>query len=166
MFIDSPKKPRQQERWKVDFTEEDDELVCNEDGNDPIVVIAIIVNFKVRRILVDSGNAVEVLTYEAFQKIGLKKNALKKASPLYNFANHPVEVKGSITLPVTLGDDKHTTTEHVQFFVVDYAMAYNVNFERPTMKMTRMVVASFCMKIKFPTKTAVGYMQSDQRVVR
>ncbi|KAK5846637.1 hypothetical protein PVK06_002933 [Gossypium arboreum] len=95
---------------------------------------------------------------EAFQKMGLKEKALKKASPLYSFTNHPAEVKGSITLPVTLRDDEHTTTKYVQFFVVDHPMAYDVIFGRPIIRMERMIIATLCMKIKFPTKTRVGYM--------
>ncbi|KAH1082029.1 hypothetical protein J1N35_021790 [Gossypium stocksii] len=88
--------------------------------------------------------------------------ALSKAGPLYGFTNHPVKVKGSITLPVTLGDGEHTTTKYIQIFVVDYSMAYNAIFGRSIMRMAKMVIAIFCMKIKFPTRTRVGFMRSDQ----
>ncbi|KAH1056455.1 hypothetical protein J1N35_034520 [Gossypium stocksii] len=43
--------------------------------------------------------------------MGLKEQSLSKANPLYSFMNHPVEVKSLITLPVTLEDGKHTTTD-------------------------------------------------------
>lgn len=46
----------------------------------------------------------------------LKEQDLYKASSLYGFGNHPIEVKGCITLHVTLGNGEHTTTEHVLFF--------------------------------------------------
>ncbi|KAK5824923.1 hypothetical protein PVK06_019712 [Gossypium arboreum] len=61
-----------------------------------------IVGFEVKRILMDSGSAAEVLTREAYQKMGLKEQALKRTSLLYGFANHLVEVKGCITLPITM----------------------------------------------------------------
>ncbi|KAK5802913.1 hypothetical protein PVK06_030545 [Gossypium arboreum] len=51
----------------------------------------------------------KVLTWDAYQKVGLNEQALKKASPLYGFANYPVEVKGCITLHITLRDDKNST---------------------------------------------------------
>ncbi|KAK5802236.1 hypothetical protein PVK06_029821 [Gossypium arboreum] len=71
----------------------------------------------------------------------LKEQALSKANPSHGFVNHPVEVKGSITLLVTLGDSEHTTTEYVQFFVVDNPVAYNDIFIHPIMRTMKMVVA-------------------------
>lgn len=62
----------------------------------------MIVGLEVKRIILDSGSSVEVLTWEAYQKIGLKEQALKRASLFYGFANRSVKVKGCITLPVTL----------------------------------------------------------------
>ncbi|KAH1097275.1 hypothetical protein J1N35_014196 [Gossypium stocksii] len=64
---------------------------------------------------------------------------------------------------VTLGDREHTTIEYVQFYIVDHPMAYNIIFGRT---MQRMVVATFCMKIKFLTKTRVDFLQSNQRTAR
>lgn len=51
----------------------------------------------------------EVLTYEAYCKMGLKEQALKKANPLCGLANKSGEVKRCITLPVTLEDGEHMT---------------------------------------------------------
>ncbi|KAA3484423.1 Retrovirus-related Pol polyprotein from transposon 17.6 [Gossypium australe] len=117
------------EKWSVKFGCDNKKLVRDEEGNYPMVVSAIVVRFKVKRILVDSGSAVEVLSWQVYQNMGLKEQALSEASPLY----------------VLRGD---------------HPMAYNTIFGRP---MERMVVATFCMKIKFPTKTSVGFLQSDQR---
>ncbi|KAH1122017.1 hypothetical protein J1N35_005177 [Gossypium stocksii] len=93
--------------------------------------------FEVKRILADSGSAVEVLSWDAYQKMGLKEQMLSKASLLYGFMNYPVEVKGSITLSIILRDDKHTTMEYVQLYVVDHPMAYNAIFRRPIMRMKK-----------------------------
>lgn len=84
--------------------------MCDEEGNDLMVVSTTIKCFEVKRILVDSRSAVEILVWEAYQKMGLKEQTLSNADLLYGFANHPIEVKGSITLPVTLGDSEHKTT--------------------------------------------------------
>ncbi|KAK5842532.1 hypothetical protein PVK06_004904 [Gossypium arboreum] len=72
-----------------------------------------------------------------------------------------VKVKGSITLPVILGDGEHTTIEYIQFYMVNYLMPYNAIFGRPIMRMARMVIAIFYMKIKFSTKTRVGFPRFD-----
>ncbi|KAK5771818.1 hypothetical protein PVK06_048063 [Gossypium arboreum] len=128
-----------------------------------MVVSTTVVGFKVKRILVDNGNTVEVLSWDTYQKIGLNKQTLSKASPLYGFANHPIEVKGSITLLVTLRDDKQTTTKFDQFQMVDHPMVYNVIFGMPIIRMENMVVTIFCIKIKFLTKIGVGFLRPDQR---
>ncbi|KAH1091438.1 hypothetical protein J1N35_018695 [Gossypium stocksii] len=116
--------------------------VMEKEGNDPMVVSAAIAGFEVKKILFNSGSAVE------------------------DFTNHHVEVKRYITLPITLGDDEHTTTEYVRFFVVDHSMAYNAIFGQLIMRMARMMIATFCIKIKFPTRTGIGFMQSNQRIAR
>ncbi|KAK5812285.1 hypothetical protein PVK06_027712 [Gossypium arboreum] len=102
----------------------------------------------------------------AILRVSRRLEVLSKASPLYGFGNHPVKVKGSITLPVTLGDGEHTTTEYVQFFVMNHPMAYNAIFERLIMRMENMVVATFCINVKFPTRIGVGFMRSNQRTAR
>lgn len=48
-------------------------LVCDEGGNDPMVVFATITCFEVKRILVNSVSVVEVLTWEAYQRTRLKE---------------------------------------------------------------------------------------------
>lgn len=73
-----------------------------------MVVLVTVADFEVKRILVNNKSVVEVLSWEAYQKMGLKEQALSKAGLLYSFANHPAEVKGSITLPITLRDGEHT----------------------------------------------------------
>ncbi|KAK5771436.1 hypothetical protein PVK06_047640 [Gossypium arboreum] len=118
--------------------------------------------FKVKRILIDNGSVVEVLSWDVYQKMGPKEQALSKASLLYDFANHPIEMKGLVIIPVTLEDSEHITTEYIQFYIVDHPMAYNALFERPIMRMKKMVVTTFYMKIKFPTKIGVGFLCLDQ----
>ncbi|XP_016679251.1 uncharacterized protein [Gossypium hirsutum] len=98
--------------------------------------------------------------------MGLKEQVLSKASLLYGFTNHRVKVKGSIALLVTLGDGEHTTTEYVQFFVVDHPMAFNAIFGRLIMRTVKMVVTKFSIKIKFSTRTGIKFMRSDQRTTR
>ncbi|KAH1091559.1 hypothetical protein J1N35_018816 [Gossypium stocksii] len=111
MSVNSLKRLCQQEKWKVEFNDEDENSIYDKEGNDPVAISATIIGFEVKKILDNSGSV--VLTWDACQKIGLNEQALKKVSPLYGFANHPVEVKGCITLLITLRDDEHTTTKYV-----------------------------------------------------
>ena len=74
-----------------------------DDGNDPIVVLVVINTFLVERILIDDGNAVKVLMWEAFKEMGLDESQLKPSGPIYGFANQPIRPKGVITLPIAIG---------------------------------------------------------------
>ncbi|KAK3017386.1 hypothetical protein RJ639_006321 [Escallonia herrerae] len=72
--------------------------------DDSLVVTLRVGNFDVKRIFVDNGSSAEVLFYEAFQKMNISSDQLRKMdTPLYGFSNHPVAVEGIITLTVTIG---------------------------------------------------------------
>ncbi|KAK5839780.1 hypothetical protein PVK06_008619 [Gossypium arboreum] len=60
-LLSVPKRSRYQEKWNVEFESDNEELICDEEGNDPMVVSATVTGFKVKRILVDSGSIVKVL---------------------------------------------------------------------------------------------------------
>ncbi|TYG45460.1 hypothetical protein ES288_D11G175400v1 [Gossypium darwinii] len=122
-------------------------------GNDPLVVSSTIASFQVKRILIDSCSEVEVLSWQAFKQFGLKDSTLRQASSIYGFSNHPIEVRGFMVLPLVLGDDEHTVMKMVEFSVVNNTTASNIIFGWPLMKMVKMVVATFCLKVKFPTST-------------
>ena len=51
---------------------------------DALVIKAMIANNNVHRMLVDNGSSVDILYYQAFEKIGLKVNDLKPShNPIY-----------------------------------------------------------------------------------
>ena len=52
------------------------------------------------------------------------------------------------------------------FLVVDQPSAYNVIIGRPLMKKTNMVPVVYCLTVKFPTPTKVGYIKADQATAR
>ena len=98
--------------------------------------------------------------------MGLDENQLRLAGPIYEFANQSIQVKGVITLPITIGQGEHTVTEMADFLVVDQPSAYNTIIDRPLMKKTNMVSTVYCLTVKFPTPTRVGYIKTDQAMAR
>ncbi|KAH1122725.1 hypothetical protein J1N35_005885 [Gossypium stocksii] len=54
----------QRERWSVKFGNENEELIYDKEDNDLMVVLVTVAGFEVKRILVDSGNTVEVLSWD------------------------------------------------------------------------------------------------------
>ncbi|KAK3025049.1 hypothetical protein RJ639_044800 [Escallonia herrerae] len=71
--------------------------------DDPLVITIKAGNFDVKRVLVDNGSSAEVLFYDAFKKMNISTDRLRKMdTPLYGFYNQPVTVKGIIALPVAI----------------------------------------------------------------
>ncbi|KAK5845271.1 hypothetical protein PVK06_001440 [Gossypium arboreum] len=112
------------------------------------------------------SSIVEILTTKAFHQMGLKDLQLKLTSPLYGFSNQPIEIKGSIVLLVVLGNGDHITTKMVEFLLVVHPSTSNVIFGRSIMRVMKLVVAMFCMVVKFPTPPGKGYIRFDQKMTR
>ena len=100
--------------------------------------------------------------WKAFKEMGLEESQLKPSGPIYGFANQPIRPKGTITLPITIGQGEHIVTVMADFLVVDQPFAYNAIIGRPLMKKTNMVSTIYCLTVKFPTLTRVGYIKADQ----
>ena len=70
---------------------------------DALVIKAMVANNNVHRILVDNGSSVDILYFQAFERIGLKVSDLKPSpNPVYNFKRDPVVPLEVISLPMTL----------------------------------------------------------------
>ncbi|KAK3008615.1 hypothetical protein RJ639_014357 [Escallonia herrerae] len=135
--------------------------------DDPLVVTLRVGNFDVKRILVDNGSSAEVLFYEAFQRMNIPSNRLRKIdTPLYGFSNHPVVCEGIIALPMTVGAPPNQAKLMLDFVVVRVPSAYNAILGRTALNQLRAVVSTYHMKMKFPTENGVGEVKGDQVVAR
>ena len=72
---------------------------------DALVIKAMIANNNVHRMLVNKGSSVDILYYQAFEKMGLKFSDLKPSpNPIYRFIGDFVIPLGVISLLMTLGE--------------------------------------------------------------
>lgn len=154
------KKPKPSCR-NLRFLKRDEKGVLYAKGEDPLILLANISSFQVRRILIDTSNFVDILTTKVFYQIGLKDAQFKPASLVYVFSNNLIAVKRSIILPMVLGDGEHTTTKMVNLLMVDYPMAYSIIFGRITMLTKNMVMATFFMMTKFSIPINEGNIKAD-----
>ncbi|KAK3008498.1 hypothetical protein RJ639_014896 [Escallonia herrerae] len=135
--------------------------------DDPLVVTLRVGNFDVKRILVDNGSSAEVLFYEAFQKMNIPSDRLRKMdTPLYGFSNHPVAVEGIIALPVAIGTPPTQAKLMLDFVVVRVPSGGNAILGRTALNQLNAVVSTYHLKMKFPTKHGVGEVKGDQIVAR
>ncbi|XP_043725980.1 uncharacterized protein LOC122672585 [Telopea speciosissima] len=100
--------------------------------DDALVIKMVIANCMIGRILVDNGSSADILYYDAFEKMLLKPEMLKRVeSPLYGFNGAPVQVEGSIKLLVTMGTEPKLSTVMMNFLVVKVNSTHNGILGRP-----------------------------------
>ena len=69
---------------------------------DALVIKAIIANNNVHRMLINNGSSVDILYFQAFERMGLKVSDLKPSpNPVYGFTGDSVVPLGIISLPMT-----------------------------------------------------------------
>ncbi|KAL0386097.1 UNVERIFIED_CONTAM: hypothetical protein Sradi_3004000 [Sesamum radiatum] len=130
--------------------------------NDALVIRAVLANFEVGRIFIDSRCLADILFGKAYDQMLLGDIPLEKVNTsLYGFAGEVVHPQGMISLPLTLGTGPTRRTCMLKFLVLDVPSAYNVILERPTLNAFQAIISMYHMKIKFSTPGGVGEIQGD-----
>ncbi|GFY86564.1 hypothetical protein Acr_05g0002030 [Actinidia rufa] len=135
--------------------------------DDALVVSAVIANFNVQRILIDSGSSADILFISAFEKMKIGLDKLHPFhTPLIGFGGNTTHPLGWINLPITLGTEPQQTTVWQDFIVVDCPSPYNSILGRPTLGRIKAITSTYHLKMKFPTLTGIGEVKGDQKVAR
>ncbi|KAK3037299.1 hypothetical protein RJ639_032061 [Escallonia herrerae] len=131
--------------------------------DDPLVITIKAGNFEVKRVLVDNGSSAEIIFYDAFKKMNIPTDRLRKMdSPLYGFSNHSVAVEGIIALPVVIRTPPTQANLMLDFVVVKVPSAYNAILRRPALNQLQAVVSTYHLKMKFPTENGIEEVKGDQ----
>ncbi|XP_073041934.1 uncharacterized protein [Primulina eburnea] len=135
--------------------------------NDALVVTAIIANYDVAKIFIDSGSSVNVLFKSTLDKMKVEGVKFEPVSTLlYGFAGHAIPPLGQIVLLLSLGTDHRRVKKMIAFTVVDNPSAYNGILGRPALKDFRAVASTYHQKLKFTVGEEVGVLYGDQNVAR
>ncbi|KAL0404433.1 UNVERIFIED_CONTAM: hypothetical protein Sradi_2084100 [Sesamum radiatum] len=71
--------------------------------NDALVISATVSNFWVKKVLVDTGSAADILFFTAFSQIGIWTKMLRRVNtPLVGFNGSAVKPMGEIALPISI----------------------------------------------------------------
>ncbi|VFR00417.1 unnamed protein product [Cuscuta campestris] len=147
-----PPRRKHTRREPIVFTDRD-LPPTGEDHNDPLVITMDINGVDVARVLVDTGNSVNILYLQTFQKLRLCRTQLEPLkTPLSGFTWDTVEAEGSIVLPVELGSGEKTVWKKMRFIVVDIKCVHNAILERPGINRVGAVISMphLCMKFHTP----------------
>ncbi|XP_073022792.1 uncharacterized protein [Primulina eburnea] len=135
--------------------------------NDALVIRAMIANYEVARIFVDSGSSVNVLFKEAMDQMDLGEYTVETISTvLFGFTGHAIHPLGVVNLLLSLGSGDTRKTRIINFVIVDAPSLYNVIMGRPAMAAFMAIASALHQKIKFPVGEAVGEVKGDQKTSR
>ena len=161
-----PAKQFKGENGDITFKESDAYLV-HHPHCDALVIKAMMTNNNVHRILVDNGSSVDILYYQAFQRMGLRDSDLRPSpNPIYDFTRDSVVPVGVITLPLTMGEYPKESCIMADFLVIDQPSAFNVVLGRPSLRALKVITSIYHLLIKFPTPNEVGQVRGNQEEVR
>ncbi|XP_073120294.1 uncharacterized protein [Henckelia pumila] len=135
--------------------------------NDALVIRAMVANYDVAPIFMDSGSSVNVLFQESINQMDLGQNKMEPVvTSLFGFTGHAICPVGLVHLPLTLGKSNACKTRIVSFIIVDAPSSYNAILGRPVMTTFMAVASALHQKMKFPVGDEVGEVQGDQVIAR
>ncbi|KAL2474431.1 Uncharacterized protein Adt_35167 [Abeliophyllum distichum] len=121
------------ERFSQNITFNDEDLkdvTCPHD--DALVIVADIADFDVKRVLVDTGSAADVMSWRVFLGLRISPSKIKPVTTLlHGFGGATVIPEGTIELPVTLGTYPASVVRMTNFLLVKAPKAYNAIYGCP-----------------------------------
>ena len=135
--------------------------------DDPFVITPIIGNSPVKRVLVDNGASVDILSYDAFIEMGYNDTQLTPYDmPIYGFNGIESKIEVTIRLPVTIGQEPREAMQMLNFVDIKASTTYNVILGRIGLYAFKAIASTYHLKIKFPTRNGVGEERGDQKMAR
>ena len=119
--------------------------------------------YDVKRVIVDQGNAAEIMYHDLFKGLGLKSKDLRSySSPLVSFEGKMVVLKGQIRLPV----QTRTDVVKVDFIVVEAFSSYTAIMGRPWLHSLDAVSSTLHQKVKYASGGQVLEIVGSQFMAR
>ena len=122
-----PKRARVELPLVMGFSDEE-KIGTIQPHNDVLVITLRIGGYDVKRVMVDQGNAVEIMYPDLYKGLNLKAEDLTPySSPLVSFEGKIIIPKGQVRLPVQTG----SKVVEVDFIVVDAYSPYTSIVAKP-----------------------------------
>ncbi|XP_042481936.1 uncharacterized protein LOC122062385 [Macadamia integrifolia] len=135
--------------------------------NDAIVLQLVVANRPFHRVLIDTRAFVDLMCYEAYEKLCFGPKKLKAvARPIYGFSGMPSEIEGMVDLLVMMGEETRSSTVMATFMVARVASAYNVILGRPGLNSLGVVASAKHVKVKLPIENGGGECRASLKEVR
>ncbi|XP_070043077.1 uncharacterized protein [Nicotiana tomentosiformis] len=145
----------------ITFTKEDaDGLLLPH--NDALVISLNILDFKIKRVLVDPGISANIIQWRVLEKSKLTESIIPAIKLFARLNLASVTTRGEILLPTNAEWVMKTTL----FEVVDGDMGYNIILGRPWLHMMKVVPSTYPQLLKFSTQEGIKKISGDQPTAR
>ena len=157
-----PKKARVDIQPALSFLGED-KIGTIQPHNDALVVTLRIMEYDVKRVMVDQGSGAEIMYPNLYKGLNLKlKDLTAYDSPLVSFDGKVVILRGQIRLPVQAGSE----VIEVDFIMVDTYSPYTAIMARPWLYTTGAVSSTLHQKVKYLLRGQIEEIVRSQSLVR
>ena len=131
--------------------------------DDALVATLKIGEYDVKKVLVDQGNAIEIMYPDLYKGLNLKPEDLTTYdSPLVSFEGKTVIPKGQIRLPIQIDSE----IVEVNFNVVNSYSPYTAIVARPWLHALGAVSSTLYQKVKYPSHSQVKEIIGNQFMAR
>ncbi|KAG6682446.1 hypothetical protein I3842_13G141900 [Carya illinoinensis] len=114
---------------------------------DALVVTLLVANYTTKRILVDNESLTDVLSWDAFTKMGIDPSQLRPSPTLLKgFSSDAIPHVGVITLPMSVRKGPYTTTTMTEFLVIKGPSSYNAILGHPTLNHLKAITSTYHLK--------------------
>lgn len=119
--------------------------------------------FRIRKMFVDTGNSVDVLFWDAFQRMGIRKDRFRLVgASLVRLARHRFTPLGTIHLTLTFRAKPWCTRVDANWLVANYAMSYNAIIGHPSLIEVMAAISRYQLLKKFLTDRGIAKVRGDQ----
>lgn len=120
VFEQPSKRERPYPNIMISFSDKDYPFDMVEPHEGALVITTQVGPVDMQRIMIDNGFSVDILYSHAYQRMDLegRKMEVGQEALFYRFSNDPINVVGTIELPVTFGMAPQLVQVNIKFFVV------------------------------------------------
>jgi hypothetical protein len=130
-------------------------------GQLPLLVSLTISNVKLYHILIDEGEALNLISLAAFKKLQIPMGKLQPSHPFSEVGPVSVTLCGCISLPVTFGTAENFRTESILFDVAEVSLPFNTILGRPSLYQFMTVAHYGYLVLKMPSSNGILKIRGD-----
>lgn len=120
-------------------------------GRDPMVISIEVIDYLVRKALVDQGNSANILFFNTFKQLDIPESTLQpRNDSLFRFASESVSTRGSIKLFTRFDTKKNAYKDVIVKYVVIHTSTFNkILLGRPSINVIGAIVSTMHLTMKF-----------------